>query len=256
MLLLIGLLLFVTLAFLVLLLPALSLRESFNRYSGTRAVTCPETHQQVAVKLDALQAARTELEEHPQLHLSDCSRWPERWNCDRACLSDALQAEVYRGGEVVVRSKKIYHLPVLLAAFAAWYIGAVWHSHYLFRARWMEDLDLTPAQVKEMVHWYSPHLLSIAVCLLFAYGVAWLLAVGDRRGIPYGILHALFLAIAVAVVASPNLGGLPTDLLFLELGYTLIAAIVVGAIIGGLSGKLIAPEWMTDHEARVEPRPR
>src|SRR5512141_111675 len=118
MLLILGFLLFITLAFLVLLLPALTAFEGFKRHSGSRAVVCPENHQPVAVSLDALHAATTELEGHPDYRLSDCTRWPERWRCNRACLSEALHTEPYRQGEVVIKRKQIYHLPVLLAAFA------------------------------------------------------------------------------------------------------------------------------------------
>ena len=241
MLLIIGLLLFLTLACVVLLLPAITVLGSFQRHSGSRAVICPENHRQVYVSFDALRAATAELEGHPDYRLSDCTRWPERWRCNRACLSDALHTEPYRQGEAVIgKRKQIFHLPVLLAAFAAWYIGAFWHSHFLFRQRWMKDLGLTTAQVKEMVQWCSPHLLSVAACLLFAYGVAWLLALSGRRGVVYGVLHALLLGIAVVFATSYGLGQLSRDLVFLEFSYGFIAAIVVGAFIGGLSGKLVS----------------
>jgi hypothetical protein len=238
MLLLSGLLLFVV-AFLVLFLfPVLWGREIYHRYEGARPVTCPENHQHVAVSLDAIHAAVTGLAGPSDLRLADCTRWPERWKCDRACLSEVLQAQPYRLGEVKITSKRIYHIPVMLAAFAAWYIGAVWHSQYLFRARWMDDLGLTPAQLREIVRWYSPHLLSALACLLFAYGVAWLLAVRDRRGVVQGILTSMMFWCALLVVTGASMGNMSSDLLFLEFGYTLIASIVVGAVIGGLEGKL------------------
>jgi hypothetical protein len=103
----------------------------------------------------------------------------------------------------------------------------------------MQDLGLTTAQLKELVEWYSPHLLSMGACLLFAYGVAWLVALSDRRGIVYGILNALLLGIAVAFVTSFSVRQLSSDLVLLEVCYGFIAAIVVGAIVGGLNGKLV-----------------
>lgn len=69
------------------------------------------------------------------LRLSNCTRWPERANCDRACLSQAVQAKPYTSGGVKVGTKQIYHLPIVLAAFVAWYLGAIWHSQYMFRTR-------------------------------------------------------------------------------------------------------------------------
>jgi hypothetical protein len=71
----------------------------------------------------------------------------------------------------------------------------------MFRERWMHAVGLAHAQVKEIVWWLSPHLLTAAVCLLFAYGVAWLLAVSHRKGV--------------------------------------LATLTVGAIVGGLFDKLV-----------------
>ncbi|HTT21324.1 MAG TPA: DUF1761 domain-containing protein [Candidatus Sulfotelmatobacter sp.] len=245
MLFLLGLLLFLVITFLILLSPALWGREIYNRCSGSRIGICPENQQQVAVSIDALHAATTGIQEHPDLRLEDCTRWPERSKCDQACLPQALRAEPYTLGELNTGTKRIYHLPVLLAAFAAWYLGAVWHSHYLFRGRWMETLGLTAAQVKQLVLWYSPHLLSVAICLLFAYGVAWLLAISNRRGIYRGILMSLLLWGAVTVATWAGLAALPHDLLMIEASYTALAALLVGAIIGGLTDKLVLPLPMT-----------
>ena len=109
----------------------------------------------------------------------------------------------------------------------------------------METLGLTAAQVKQLVLWYSPHLLSVAICLLFAYGVAWLLAISNRRGIYRGILMSLLLWGAVTVATWAGLAALPHDLLMIEASYTALAALLVGAIIGGLTDKLVLPLPMT-----------
>jgi len=225
----------------ILLLPALWAREIHHRYSVPRAVTCPETHQQVGVTIDAMHAAVTSLRDAPELRLSDCTRWPARARCGQECLPEAARNEPYKHGEVQIPRcrRQIYHLPVMLAAFAAWYVGMVWHSAYLFRDRWMAALGLTTAQWKQLIVWYSPHLLSIAACLLFAYGVAWLQIWLSRRGVWQGILSAILLWAALMLVTLPSIAGLSRDLLLIEASYTLIATVVVGAIIGGLSGRLV-----------------
>jgi uncharacterized protein DUF1761 len=225
---------------LIFLMPVLWGREIHHRYSAPRAVTCPETKQQVGVTIDARHAAVTGLRGAPEFRLSDCTRWPARARCGQECLPEALQNEPYSQGEVRVPQghRQIYHLPVLLAAFAAWYVGMVWHSQYLFRGRWMAALGLTAAQWKQMVFWYSPHLLSIAACLLFAYGVAWLQTWFSRKGVWQGILSATVLWAALLLATLPSMLGLSRDLLVIEVSYTFVATIVVGAIIGGLSGKL------------------
>ncbi|HEV2325280.1 MAG TPA: DUF1761 domain-containing protein [Terracidiphilus sp.] len=144
-------------------------------------------------------------------------------------------------GEVKGRRKQIYHLPIFVAAFAAWCLGAIWHSQYLFRPRWMDAVGLTHAQVKQMVWWYWPHLLTAAVCLLFAYGVASLLAACHRKGVLQGVLMAALLCSAVIVTSWYSIARMPHDLFVIEAGYTVLATIMVGAIVGGLYDRLVLP---------------
>lgn len=54
---------------------------------GTRVLVCPETNRPVGAELELGKAAfATALGQQPLLHLSDCTRWPERAGCDQACL--------------------------------------------------------------------------------------------------------------------------------------------------------------------------
>jgi hypothetical protein len=56
---------------------------------GERLVLCPETLQPVAVSLDAAHAAKLP---DADLRLGNCSRWPEKKDCDQACLAQ-IEAE-------------------------------------------------------------------------------------------------------------------------------------------------------------------
>jgi hypothetical protein len=236
-----GLLLLLAFASLLLLLPALWGRDIRNQYAGVRAVICPETRSQVAVSFNSAHAAITGLTGKTDLRIADCTRWPERARCGQECIPEAVRQKPYTLGEVVVKTKRIYHLPVLLAAFASWYLGAVWHSHYLFRAQWMAGLGLNQQELKQIVWWNSPHLLSVGMCLLFAYGVAFLLASFRRQGVTRGIVVStvFWAALAILGVMAASQARIAEDLLKLELGYTLLASLLVGAIIGGLNGKMI-----------------
>ena len=224
--------------FVLLMFPTLWVRALYEQYEGSRAVICPENKRQVAVSIDAMHAAVTGLSRAPDIRLFDCTRWPERRKCAQECLPQALKTTAYQLGEVEIKTKKIYHLPILLAALAGWYLGAVWHSHWQFRERWMHALGLSSQQLKDLVEWYSPHLLSTAVCLLFAYGVAWLLAVRQRSGVWQGIVTSLFLWGGLVLVSSPSIVGLAHELLLIEGSYSILLAILVGAIVGGLHNKL------------------
>lgn len=238
---LIWLALFLTGLFLILLPAALWFRVIYARNSGGRLVACPQDQHSAVVNLDARHAAATGLHGHPDLRLCDCTRWPGRSNCGQPCLSQAVNTSPWRPTHRRPGSKPIYHLPVILAAFAAWCLGAIWHAQYLFRTRWTTAVGLTRAQVKEIVWWITPHLLTLAVCLLFAYGVAWLLAVSHRKGVLPGVLLSLLLGGAVAAASSPGIAKLPHDLLLLESGYIVMAVLIVGAIVGGLYDKLVLP---------------
>ncbi len=241
MLFLIWLLLSLVILSLIVLPSAVWLRELYRRYSGWRVVTCPEDQREAAVSMDARHAAATGLHGTPDLRLCDCTRWPERSKCGRACLPQAMEAEASMPGEVKVKSKRIYHLPIVLAGFAAWCLGAIWHSQYLFRTRWMNAVGLTHAQVKEIGWRLAPHVLTLAICLLFAYGVAWLLAAWHRKGVLQGVLMSVLLAGAVTGASWYGIARLPHDFLAIETGYVVLGTVMVGAIVGGLYDRLVLP---------------
>jgi len=226
---------------LFLLPPALWIRELYTRYSGWRRVTCPENRQPAAVSLDARRAAATGMHGHPDLRLCDCTRWPERANCGHPCLAEAVHAEPWMPDAPRPATKPIHHLPVVLAAFTAWCMGAIWHSQYAFRPRWMHAVGLTYAQVRQIRWSLTPHLLTFAVCLLFAYGVAWLLAVSHRKGVVPGVLVSLLLCGAVVAAGGYGIARLPHDLLLIEAGYLVLTSLTVGTVVGGLWDRLVLP---------------
>ncbi|HWA93992.1 MAG TPA: DUF1761 domain-containing protein [Terracidiphilus sp.] len=236
---LLWLVLFLAVVSIILLLPATWRRALTDRYSGGRPVTCPVDQQSAVVHIDVQHAAASVMDGSPKLRLSGCTLWPERAGCHQDCLDEAVKAESYKQIEISADRKPIHHLPVLLGAFAAWYVGLIWHSHYLFRERLAHDVGLTHAQVSEIVAWLSPHLLSAAVCLLFAYGVAWLLAVSHRKGVLQGVLMSAVLCGTVVAVGWYGISRLPRDLFLLEAGYIVLAILIVGSIVGGLWDKLV-----------------
>jgi len=60
--------------------------RAFFDYRGKRLITCPETHKVEAVDVDTKEAALGAFLSEPTLHLSRCSRWPERADCGQDCL--------------------------------------------------------------------------------------------------------------------------------------------------------------------------
>lgn len=236
MLLLFWVLLFLVGACLVLLMPALWGKHIYNSYRDVRTVNCPETHAPVAVRFKAFRAAITGLSGRPKLRLADCSRWPVHADCGQECIPDAVRATPAAAVPVILpQTKRIAHLPVLIAAGAAWVLGMVWHSEYLFRPQWMAALGLSDRQTRDLAEMWTPHLLTAGACLLFAYGVAWVMNWLGARSIFFGIRVAisLWLVIAAALMVTTRTV-FPHELLWIEGVYTLLAALLIGALAGGL----------------------
>jgi len=223
-------------ACLILLAPALWTKQIYDSYRDPRAVNCPETHAQVAVRFNAWRAALSAMRGKPQLSLADCTRWPERAGCDQACIHDAEQAAPPPDLSLVRSyANRVTHLPALAAAFAAWVLGVAWHSEYVFRPLWAKAVGLSDQQAYDLAGQLTPHLLTVSCCLLFSYGVAAALAWQGSRSVWRGIQTSLtlWLVISVALILVNPLSNTP-DLLWIEGGYTFLAALLVGAVNGGL----------------------
>lgn len=91
---------------------------AYRRFRGKRIVTCPETGRPAAVELDAARAAGRSLFGEPDPRVARCSRWPERHDCDQACLEaierspeagsiETLVAEWYSGRSCALCGKPI-----------------------------------------------------------------------------------------------------------------------------------------------------
>ena len=57
-----------------------------RRFQGKMLVTCPETKKPAAVKIATWRATAAALVGRRQLELSNCSRWPERGDCEQDCI--------------------------------------------------------------------------------------------------------------------------------------------------------------------------
>jgi len=106
--------------------------RTYLRYRGTRVVTCPETCNPVAVRVNKGHAAATTALGEPQLRLESCTRWPEKEHCGQECLAQIeaapadclvrnILARWYEGGACELCGQKIGaihwadHKPALLS---------------------------------------------------------------------------------------------------------------------------------------------
>jgi len=99
----------------------------------------------------------------------------------------------------------------------------------------MAAAGLSDRQTRDLAEMWTPHLLTVAACLLFAYGVAWVMHWLGARSIFFGIRVAvsLWLAMAAALMVTTR-SAVPPDLTWIEGVYTVLAALLVGAIVGGV----------------------
>ena len=225
---------------LILLMPSLWAMNIFDRYRGKRAITCPETQAQARVSFAAWRAAISGLSGQPKLRLATCSRWPMRADCGQDCIPEATQVQP-EGKPAKPESKRVAHLPVLLAAALAWLLGMAWHSQFAFRARWAAAIGWTSQQTHDLVWTWAPHLLTVAACLIFAYAIGCLLAWTQNRTLlrGVGISLAVWIVIAGLVAVGQSVS---REVILIEGGYTFLAALTVGAIVGGAPRRLFLRE--------------
>jgi hypothetical protein len=90
----------------------------FKKFRGERLVSCPEDRCAAAVRVAAGDAASESLTGTAQIHLKECSHWPEHGGCKQECLTQiendpqgslvsSLVQQWYRG-----RSCAICHRPI------------------------------------------------------------------------------------------------------------------------------------------------
>ncbi|HKV25566.1 MAG TPA: hypothetical protein VJN93_13315 [Candidatus Acidoferrum sp.] len=66
--------------------------REYLKFRGKRIVSCPETHEAAGVRVAAGSAAVKAIVGREELHLKECSRWPEREDCGQGCLAQIEEA--------------------------------------------------------------------------------------------------------------------------------------------------------------------
>src|SRR5580704_13760021 len=71
---------------------AIRMARLWYRYHGPMRVVCPETQHSAGVALDTSRATLTPPGKAAVLHLSACTRWPERAGCGQECLKQIAES--------------------------------------------------------------------------------------------------------------------------------------------------------------------
>jgi hypothetical protein len=207
----------------------------YDRYRGTRMVTCPQTQAPALVRLDAFHAACTGMFTTEKLRLASCTLWPQHIGCAQGCIPEAVAFESpLLHEEVLNPTRGIHTLSVGGAIAAYWLINAIWYSHYLFRSQWMQLMGFSEEQVRRMILQSVPQLATLLWSVCFTLALAWFIASNHRygfwRGLEAGCIawSPVLLGLVVAIVYR----GLPADLIWIYGSSSLVSSMVAGAILG------------------------
>jgi len=122
-------------------------------------------------------------------------------------------------------------------------LGMAWHSEYLFRSAWMNAMNLDDHYTRVLAEMWTPHLLTVAACLLFAYAVGALVAWFGKRTLFHGIQIAVSLwLVVVAPIMVATRSDLTPQLMWIEGGFSLVGALLVGAIVGGVPRRVFVKD--------------
>ena len=127
---------------------------------------------------------------------------------------------------------------VLMAAVAAWMIGALWYS--LLAKPWMAAAGLTKASIEESagsIRGFLPFVLAFVAALVMAWVLAGIMGHLGQLTIKSGVISGAFCWLGFVITTmSTNytFGRRSPRLLAIDAGYWLAALVVMGAIIGGL----------------------
>jgi uncharacterized protein DUF1761 len=132
-------------------------------------------------------------------------------------------------------SVTVNYLAVVVAAVAAWILGALWYSPALFARQWMAANNYTPETLAGMKQGMAKTYAISFVCFLV---MAWVMAVFIDR---MGILSALggvklggltWLGFAATIGLTANLySNKPLAAFLIDAAYQLVYMIIMGIIL-------------------------
>ena len=97
----------------------------YRRFRGKRLIVCPENRKPAAVEVAAASGAFSTLLA-PELHLRNCSRWPEKQDCGQYCLS---QIEAAPEDCLVTNIVRRWYLAKHCAYCSRPFFHLEWHEH-------------------------------------------------------------------------------------------------------------------------------
>ena len=130
----------------------------------------------------------------------------------------------------------VNYLAVVVAALAAFFLGALWYSPALFAKQWMKAHGYTEDKIKEMQKSAMPaYLVSLVCYVVMAYVLAVFIATMNVASATGGMCAGLlaWLGFAATLGLTANMfSEKKIATFFLDAGYQLVHLLVMGAILG------------------------
>jgi hypothetical protein len=127
-------------------------------------------------------------------------------------------------------------LAIIVAAVAAFAIGALWYSPVLFARQWMAAHGHTPEKMAAMQSSMGKtYAFSFVTYVIMAMVIALLMGLTGANSMMQGIVLAVlaWLGFGFTIGLNTNLySDKPTAAFMIDAGYQLVHVIVMGAIIG------------------------
>lgn len=228
-----ALLLLLIVALTVLSMPLLFGAEVYQRRRGVHQVTCPENQHRVSVEIDALHSAATAVSGTEYMRLRDCTRWPAQRECDQDCVFELIREG---SAERLPRGSRILHLPVLVGAALAWFLGAVWYAPPVFGRTWMRLQGLDHDAAHGRAETIFPYLVVLAGFFVLGYTIEWMVVRGGKGGVLRGAaMGAIFCLAYVAAefTLRAHVGGPRLPMTWVEGAYLVAGGALCGAIVAG-----------------------
>ena len=128
-------------------------------------------------------------------------------------------------------------LAIIIAAIAAFAIGALWYSPMLFGRQWMAAHGHTPEKMAAMQSSMGKtYAFSFITYVIMAMVIALLVALTGATSAAQGIVLAVlaWLGFGFTIGLNTNLySDKPAAAFMIDAGYQFIHVVVMGAIIGG-----------------------
>lgn len=127
-------------------------------------------------------------------------------------------------------------IAIIVAAIAAFALGALWYSNAMFARQWMAAHGHTPEKLAAMQSSMGKtYAFSFVTYLITAMVIALLIGLTGGASLVGGIVIAVlaWLGFGFAIGLNGNLfSGKPASAFMIDAGYQLIYMIIMGAIIG------------------------